>query len=171
MLSVIERMMVPDWSFLETFDLKEEIMRARLVSNTISSGHMARDYIRAVRERGNSAIPDMPGRVGRAHAVLESFDDHYKPASEEPGPPVKSLTTVLTNGLRGMPGLSREDGGIDAASLYRGCRVRVAGIPERLFVVHDIFWDKREVRIKEMGRGVEYVLPLDCLRLAEEQQG
>ena len=47
---------------------------------------------------------------------------------------------------------------------------RLAGIPERVFVIVDFDWDRGKVRIKEVGGTGRYVLPWDCLEFVEEQQ-
>ncbi len=76
---------------------------------------------------------------------------------------------VLTESLQGTPNLVGDNNGrIDGARLFRGCRVRLRGIPERTFVVKKIFWDFGEARIREIGGAAEYVVPWDCLELCKE---
>ena len=143
-------------------------MKARLLANAITTGHVARDYIRLVREHHESATDTGP-LTRPAHELLESFRDNDGQLPSDPDVPVKGLVKVLTEGLRGTlnpPGGNRK---VDASGLFRGCRVRLAGIPERLFVIVDFDWDRGEVRIKEVGGTGRYVLPRDCLEFVEEQ--
>jgi hypothetical protein len=53
--------------------------------------------------------------------------------------------------------------------LYKGCAVKLVGVPERAFYVDEVFWEFEEVRIIEPATGIGYVVPWNCLRLAEEQ--
>jgi hypothetical protein len=79
---------------------------------------------------------------------------------------------VLTESLRGTPNVVADDEGrIEVANLYRGCRVRLRGIPERQFTIIDIYWDYGEVRIKEIGQDrMFYLVPWDCLEIVREQK-
>ena len=143
-------------------------MKARLLSNAITTGLIARDYIRSVQGPEHSLHPRARLQAQAAHALLESFQDHDKYPAVEVAPPVRGLVAVLTEGLQGIPSLRREDGRVAAERLFNGCHVRLIGISERLFVVRDIFWDQEEVRIGETGRTTEYVVPWDCVELCEE---
>ena len=46
--------------------------------------------------------------------------------------------------------------------------MRLVGIPERQFIIREIFWDYEEVRLGAPGTNTEYVVPWDCLELDEE---
>jgi len=143
-------------------------MKARLVSNSITTGNIANDFIRSVQENRNSLTPDGP-HAPAADEVLESFRGHCKPPSTEPVLPIKALVKVLTDRLQGMPGRSADGNGkIDGSQLFKGCRVRLRGISERQFIIRDVFWDYEEARIREIGTKIEYVLPWDCLLISEE---
>ncbi len=141
-------------------------MKARLLANAITTGHAARDYIRLVREHHESATDTRP-LVRPAHDLLESFQDNNGLPPAAPVVPVRRLVRVLTEGLRGTLSRLPEDRRIEGARLFRGCRVRLAGIPERVFVIVDFDWDRGEVRIKEVGGTGRYVLPWDCLEFVE----
>jgi len=52
------------------------------------------------------------------------------------------------------------------ARLFKGCRVKLVGVPQRRFVVDDIFWDYEAVRLRELGCDIEYVVPWDCVEFA-----
>lgn len=143
-------------------------MRTRLFASAMGTGHVARDYIRLVHQTRTSSAGDSPPRGPGAQEVLGSFEDHYRPIPVEPGPPVKTLVTILTRDLQGIPSQPSGDRNEIGARLFRGCRVRMIGIPERHFVVHEVFWDYGEVRIKEVGRDTQYVVPWDCLELHEK---
>ncbi len=144
-------------------------MKARLLANAITTGPVARDYIRSVRENHESATDTRP-LARPAKELLESFRDNNRLAPADPVVPVKGLVTVLTEGLRGTLNRSRGTRKVDPSGLFRGCRVRLAGIPERVFVIVDFDWDRGEVRIKEVGGTGRYVLPWDALEFVEEQQ-
>ena len=144
-------------------------MKARLLSNAITTGHVARDYIRLVRENHKSETDTSP-LTRPAHELLESFQDNNRLAPADPVVPVKGLVTVLTEGLRGTLNRSHGRRRVDPSGLFRGCRVRLAGIPERLFAIVDFDWDRGEVRIKEVGGTGRYLLPWDALEFVEEQQ-
>lgn len=143
-------------------------MKARLLTSAITTGHVATDYLRLVLANQNPSTADTLPQAHAAHLVLESFKDLNTPPPDESAPPVKSLTMALTRDLRGIPGLSVGDCNEIGARLFRGCRVRLRGIPERTFVVKKIFWDFGEARIKEIGRDTEYAVPWDCLELCKE---
>jgi hypothetical protein len=145
-------------------------MQARLMRNAITKGHIARDYLRRVEQTRNSTSSNTPPSGQDAREVLEFFEEHNRLLPLEPVPPVKTLAEVLTRGLRGMtPFMEGCGNGSIGARLCKGCTVKLVGIPERAFCVADIFWDYEEVRIIEPATGIEYVVPWDCLRLAEEQ--
>ncbi len=143
-------------------------MKALLLSNAMTTGHAARNYIELVRQVHNSETPNRPWSQG-ANEVLESFRDHNKPIREESAPPVKRLVRALNRGLQGMPELLADNQGrMSGARLYVGCPVRVIGIPERKFFIREIFWDYEEARIHEIGTHIEYVFPWDCLEFPQE---
>ncbi len=144
-------------------------MKARLLTISLNAGHVARDFIRLVRENHESATDTRP-LARPAKELLESFRDNNRLAPADPVVPVKGLVTVLTEGLRGTLNRSRGTRKVDPSGLFRGCRVRLAGIPERVFVIVDFDWDRGEVRIKEVGGTGRYVLPWDALEFVEEQQ-
>jgi len=146
-------------------------MKARLFTNSMQSGHVARDYIRLVREGHNSLTADTRPDGKAARAVLESFEDQNQSIPADPVVPIKPLVRILTESLRGTPNLvADDDGRMDGARLFKGCKVQLRGIPERQFIIRDIYWDYEETRVSEIGTDVEYVLPWDCLRLSEEQE-
>ncbi len=144
-------------------------MKARLLTNAMQLGHVSRDCIRLVREDHHPSTPILRPHAQRAVDVLESFQDTNSLPPADPAVPVRRLVRVLTEGLRGTLSRLPEDSRIEGARLFRGCRVRLAGIPERVFVVVDFDWDRGEVRIKELGGGTQYLLPWDCLEFVEEQ--
>jgi hypothetical protein len=146
-------------------------MKARLLRNSLKSGHVASDYIRLVTKNKNYSASDVRPVVQLAHAVLESFEDQSRSIPDDPVVPIKNLITVLSESLRRTASMAADDEGrTEGANLYRGCRVRLRGIPERQFVIHEIFWDCGEVRIKEIGRDrLFYLVPWDCLEMAEEK--
>ena len=143
-------------------------MKARLLSNAITTGHVARDYLRQIR---NPSTTDTPPEGQGAQEVLESFREHNSPVSVGFVPPVKDpdggsyQRSPRNEAIHGIGTVTGEIG----PRLYKGCVVKLVGIPERAFFVADIFWDNEEVRIIEPATGIEYVVPWDCLRLAEEQ--
>jgi hypothetical protein len=149
--------------------MEDQIMKARLIARAMVTGHAARDYLREVQQTRNSSAGNAPPNGQGAQEILESFQNHNRPLPADPAPPVKNLTAVLTRGLQGMhnpaPGYRNDIG----AALFKGARVRLVGIPERLFVVREVFWDYGEVRIKEKKTGIEYVVPWDCLEMAQEK--
>jgi hypothetical protein len=146
-------------------------MKALLLRNALQSGNVASDYIRLVTENDKCAISDVQAASRPARAVLEFFDDHNKSLSLEPVVPFKSLITALTEDLREMSHLIADnDTRMDGASLYKGCRVLLRGIPERQFVIHEILWDYKEARIKEIGQDTWYLVPWDCLEVLQEQK-
>ena len=124
-------------------------MKARLLTNELQSGHIARDFIHLALGHHNST-PRGATPVGKAaHVLLESFEDHDRPHLPEPVIPIKRLVKVMTEGLQGMPNLSVDgEGRIEGAKLYRGCKVRLRGIPERRFIIYEIYWDYEEVRVR-----------------------
>jgi hypothetical protein len=140
-------------------------MKARILSNALNTKNGARDYIRLVESNRNASILDQT-RAPAAHDALESFRDHYKQPADDPVVPIKVLVKVLTESLQGMPMTSGEDDGeIDGSQLFKGRKVGLRGVPERQFVIRDIFWDLGEIRIEELGTDIEYVLPWNCLIL------
>jgi hypothetical protein len=143
-------------------------MKARLLSNSLMTGHLARSFIRLTESHRKASITGPPHALA-AHDVLEAFGEQRTCLQDEPGPPVKGLVKVLNEGLRGIPNLlSESNGKIDGARLYVGCSVRVLGLSERRFVVREILWDCQEVRIQEVGTYAHYIFPWDCLRLIDE---
>jgi hypothetical protein len=142
-------------------------MRARLARNWMQSGHIARDYIRLVHESHSSSTTNSRSEGTSAHEILESLDDQSRTSPADFVVPVERLVTVLTESLQGMP-LANSEGRIDGAKLFRGCKVRLVGIPERQFIIRDIYWDDQAVRVKELGTEVYYLLPWDCIRLCGE---
>jgi hypothetical protein len=144
-------------------------MRARLARNWMQLGHIARDYIRMVEESQNSSTANPKSEGRAAHTILESLEDQDRSLPVDPVVPIKSLVTVLTESLQGMP-VADTDGGISGARLYRGCPVRLRGLPERRFIIRDIYWDCEEVRVLELGTEVYYLVPWDCLQFDEEQE-
>lgn len=147
-------------------------MKARLLRNSLQSGHVARDYIRLVTENSSCSTADVRQTAQLVHEVLGFLETHERPIPVEPAVPIKSLILVLTESLRGTRNLTTGDEArIDGANLYRGCRVRLRGIPERQFIVHEIYWDYEEVRIKEIGQDrLFYLVPWDCLQFSGEQE-
>lgn len=144
-------------------------MRAKLFANSMQCGHIARDSIHLTRRNQKSALADTGPEGKVARAVLESYEDQNRSITADPIVPIRPLVRGLTESLRGMPTLVTDDKGrINGASLYKGCKVRVMGIPERRFTIIDIYWDYDEVRVREKGTNVEYVFPWDCLDFAEE---
>jgi hypothetical protein len=157
-------------SFSQRIASEVMAMKARLLATAITTGHVAADFIRMVHANQNPSAADKPPQAPAAHAVLELFDDQDRSLPVDPVVPIKRLVRVLTEGLRGMPNLvGDDDGTISGARLFKGCKVRLRGIPERQFIIHDIYWDYQEVRVRQLGSSsVEYVLPWYCLRLSEE---
>jgi hypothetical protein len=143
--------------------------KAQLLYNAISTGHLARDYLRDVQQIRNPSTTDTPPKGQGAQAVLESYYEHHKSLPDDPPPPVKGLVTVLTEGLRDTSGPASENGAILSERLFKGCPVRLRGVPERRFIVVYIYWDIQEVRIGEPVTGMEYVVPWDCLRFIEKR--
>ncbi len=144
-------------------------MKARLVTNAIQSGHAARDYMRLVYGSPNSSSLDTGSKGQAAHEILRVFEEHNRPSPIEPVIPVRSLVSVLTHDMRGLGDSSPGDHGkMEGARLYVGCPVRVIGLPERSFVIREIFWDYKEARIHEIGTHIEYVFPWDCLEFPQE---
>jgi hypothetical protein len=145
-------------------------MKARIVSNAITTGSIARDYIRSAQGLEHSTPSSTRLQAQAARAILESFQEPDEYLAIEATPPIKRLVAVLTEGLQAIRGLRREDGRVAAEMLFRGCHVRLIGIPERYFVVRDIFWDYQEVRIREPRTKIDYVVPWDCLVFRDEQE-
>jgi hypothetical protein len=147
-------------------------MKARLLRNSLQSGNVARDYIRLVTENNNCSASDVRPAAQLAHEVLGFLEAYERPIPVESVVPIKSLITVLTESLRGTPSLATDDNRrIEGANLFKGCRVRLRGIPERQFVIRDIYWDYGEVRIKEIGQDrLFYLVPWDCLEIIQEQE-
>jgi hypothetical protein len=145
-------------------------MRERIITNGVPNGSVAGEYIKTVEERklcrAHSARPE----TRPAEQVLRVFEDHNRPLPADAAPPVKGLIRVLTQDMQGIPGLlAYGDGREIGARLFTGCEVRLVGIPERRFVVTDIFWDYESVRLKEVG-GVRacYTVPWDCVEFGGE---
>ena len=100
-------------------------MKARLLSNSMRSGHVARDFIALAHVNPNSSTPDIRPKTPAAHYVLDSFEDRNRPFPDEPGP-IKRLVRVLTGGLQGIPNLLAGDNGkTNGARLFKGCPVRL----------------------------------------------
>ena len=144
-------------------------MKARLFTNFMRSGHIARDFIQLALADPNSAPCNARPNEKAACAVLESLEDQDRSLPVDPVVPIKSLVIVLTESLQGIP-VADTDGGISGARLYRGCPVRLRGLPERRFIIRDIYWDYEEVRVLELGTEVYYLVPWDCLQFDEEQE-
>lgn len=140
-------------------------MRARIVTNEIRRGSIAKDFIKAVEDRKRVSTTMEPERL-QALQVLDVFEDHNKPLPDDPAPPVKGLVKVLTHDIQG---LLVGDGKTIGARLFKGCHVRLVGIPERKFIVDDIFWDQEEVRLVEPSTGTAYSMPWDCVEFLGEQ--
>ena len=144
-------------------------MRAKLFANSMQCGHIARDFIDLTRRNQKSALAGT-GREGKAaRVVLESFEDQNRALPIDPVVPIQRLVTVLTESLQGMPSLVSDNGRPSGASLFRGLKVRLRGVPGRKFAIRDIYWDFQEVRVSEIGAEVDYVVPWDCLRFHAEQ--
>jgi hypothetical protein len=164
-------LVAPQRSFLKRHLSEERTMKARLLKNSLQNGHIARDYIRLVQRNQGLSTADVAPEENAAHAVLESFEHQDRSTPADSIVPIKPLVRGLTESLRGTSNLVADDKcRIDGASLYRGCPVQIVGIPERLFIVRDVYWDYAEVRIKQKGKSTEYVLPWDCLRFVEEPE-
>ena len=143
-------------------------MKARIVTNQITTGSVAKDYIKAVEEQVPSSKTLLQPVGLDAHQVLDVFEDHNKPVPADPAPPVKKLVKVLTHDIQGMTGLlACGDGKEIGARLFTGCHVRLLGVPDRKFIVVDIFWDEEEVKIEEPGTGIGYRLPWDSVEFDE----
>lgn len=147
-------------------------MKARFLVRSMTTGHVATDYLRLVHANQNPSTADTRPKAPAAHEVLEFFDDQDRSLPVDPVVPIQRLVRVLTEGLQGTPNLVANDNGrMDGARLYRGCKVRLRGIPERQFIIRDIYWDYKEARVSEIGTDdVEYVLPWDCFRFLDEQE-
>ena len=146
-------------------------MKAQFITNSMRMGSVARDYVRLVCENQKSSTAHTQPKAPAAHEVLEFFEDQDRSLPVDSIVPIKRLVMVLTEGLCGVPDLLTDDNGrTDGSRLYRGCRVRLRGIPERTFVVKKVFWDFGEARIKEIGRDAEYVVPWDCLEFTQQQE-
>ena len=142
-------------------------MRARIVATKVPKGSIAKDYIESVEDRKRAVEHRVGQDVLPARQVLKVFEDHDSPATADPAVPVKGLIKVLTHDMQGMPGLLvYGDGREIGARLFKGCLVRLVGIPERKFVVVEIYWDDQEVRLREVGSDIEYVMPWDCVEFA-----
>ncbi len=144
-------------------------MRKRVITNGLPNGSVAREYIKTVEERrlclAHSARPE----TRPAEQVLQVFEDNNTPTPTDPAPPVKELIKVLTQDMQGIPGLlAYGDGREIGARLIKGCRVKLLGVPQRRFVVDDIFWDRESVRLRELGNDTEYVMPWDCVQFLDE---
>jgi len=137
-------------------------MKARIIATEITRGTVAKDFIKSVEDRKSLSTTMEPERL-QAHQVLKVFEDHNKPLPDDPAPPVKDLVEVLTRDILDMMGLLVGDGKEVGARLFKGCPVRLIGIPDRKFIVVDIFWDDGEVRVKESGTDIGYVMPWDCV--------
>lgn len=148
-------------------------MKARFLVRSMTTGQVATDFIRLVHANQNPSTADTRPKAPEANEVLESFEGQDRSVPVDPIVPIKRLVMVLTEGLRGMPDLLADDSGrIDGSRLYKGCRVRLRGIPERQFVIRDIYWDYGEVRIKEIGQDrLFYLVPWDCLEIVREHTG
>ncbi|MGO9569307.1 MAG: hypothetical protein ACLP5H_17360 [Desulfomonilaceae bacterium] len=147
-------------------------MKAQLITNSMRMGSVARDYLRLVHANQNPSTADTQPKAPAAHEVLGFFEDQDLSLRVDPAVPIKLLVRVLTESLRGTPSLATDDNRrIEGANLFKGCRVRLRGIPERQFVIRDIYWDYGEVRIKEMGQDrLFYLVPWDCLEIIQEQE-
>jgi hypothetical protein len=159
----------PHQSFLERFLLEETTMKARLLTTEIKTGQVARDFIHLASENQDRSRNDTGSEFRPAHAVLESFEDQSRSIPADSIVPIKRLVKVLTESLQGMPGLVTDDGRTSGARLFRGLKVRLRGIPERQFIIRDIYWDFGEARIKEIGADTFYLVPWDCLEIIQEQ--
>lgn len=146
-------------------------MKAQLLRNSLQSGHVARDYIRFVTENNKYSKSDVRATERLARGMLEFLEAQERPILDDPVVPIKNLITVLTESLRRTGSMAADDEGrTEGANLYRGCRVRLRGIPERQFVIYEILWDYGEVRIKELGQErLFYLVPWDCLEIIREQ--
>jgi len=145
-------------------------MKARLLTNSMLAGNASRDYLRLVYEGQKSSTPEIRLKCPAAHDLLDSFEEYCKPFVEQPVIPIKRLVSGLNESLQGVPSLlTDKDGNISGAGLFKGCKARLRGIPERLFIVCEIYWDYEEVRIKEIGGDtdgdIQYVVPWDCLEV------
>jgi hypothetical protein len=164
-------------AFLKSFSqrIASEVMamKAQFITNSMRIGSVARDYVRLVYENQKCSTAHTRPKTPAAQEVLEFFEDHDRPLQVDPIVLIKRLVRVLTEGLRDMPNLLADDNGrIDGSRLYRGCRVRLRGVPERQFIVREIFWDCEEVRIKEIGQDrLFYLVPWDCLETVREHTG
>jgi hypothetical protein len=144
-------------------------MKSRPAATEINTGSVAKDFIKSVKGQKCPVLTHTGQDVLRVHEILGAFEDHNKPSYDEPVVPVKTLVKVLTHGMQGMPGLLvYGDGKEIGARLFRGCPVRLIGIPERTFFVDDIFWDREEVRVREVGSDTEYVMPYACVEFYDE---
>jgi hypothetical protein len=143
-------------------------MKARLLSTAIRTGHAALDFIRLAQRNDHSSASAARPKAQLANAILESLDDQDRTLPDF-AVPIKRLVTVLTESLHGMP-LDNPGDRIEGAKLYRGCKVQLRGIPERRFIIRDIYWDDQEVRVKELGAEIYYLLPWDCIEFDEEQE-
>ena len=144
-------------------------MRARTLSTEAKTGTVAADYIESVKYRKRVvAYPEIL-KEHPAQQVLKVFEENNKPPPADPAPPVKGLIKILTQDIQGMPGLLvYGDGKEIGARLFTGCEVRLVGIPERRFVVDEIFWDFEEARLREIGTNIYYTVPWDCVEFLDE---
>jgi hypothetical protein len=146
-------------------------MKARFLVRSMTTGQVATDFIRLVNANQNRSTADTQPKAPAAQEVLEFFEGQDRSVPVDPIVPIKRLVMVLTEGLRGMPDLLADDSGrIEGAGLYRGLKVRLRGIPERKFIISDIFWEYEEARVREIGTNIEYLLPWDCLRFNGERE-
>ena len=142
-------------------------MKARIVTNQITTGSVAKDFIKSVETpQCSRTAPSKPVGLD-AQEVLDFFQDHNKPLPDDPAPPVKDLVTVLTHDIQGLLVGDAKDIG---ARLFKGCHVKLLGVPDRKFVVDEILWDREEVRIKEEGTGIGYRLPWDSVEFDEQSR-
>jgi hypothetical protein len=144
-------------------------MRARLVTNLMLGGHVARDFINLAAAKPHAISPDIPPKEPAAHDILDFFEDRDTPFLDE-AVPIRKLVRVLTESLNGTPPAD-DAGRTIGARLFRGCKVRLRGIPDRLFIIRDIYWDYGEVKVKEIGSDTSYLVPWDCLKIVTEQEG
>jgi hypothetical protein len=142
---------------------EDKTMKARLLSNVLCSGNAARDFLRIVQNNPYSLTSNSRPHGQAAHVVLESFEEQNKQLWDEPAPPVKSLTSVLTRTLQEIPNSSTGNRKEIGAWLFKGCRVRLVGIPERSFIVDTVFWDYESVRVREVGTEIYYTIPWDAV--------
>ena len=127
--------------------------------------------VRDVKSKGGQFFQTSPFREIQiaAHDLLDCFEETQESFLDKHVIPIKRLVRGLNESLSGIPSLlSEKDGTMSGAGLFKRCKVRLPGIPERQFIIHDIYWDYGEVRVREIGTRVEYVLPWDCLRICHE---